>query len=131
VVVPLAPKAKTQEVLAFAKAVVEHMARTIPSRFVSKTGPRNRVGKVFIDYIRNAEGATTACAYSARARPGMGASIPLPWEEIRSLKSGAQWTIATAREYLRFRKADPWADYWREKQLIASAMKALRAARKG
>ena len=129
VVVPLAPKASTKEVLGFAKAVVEHMARTIPSRFVAKTGARKRVGKIFVDYIRNAEGATTACAFSARARRGMGVSMPLAWEEIQSLKSGAQWTIATAREYLSFRKADPWEDYWRERQIITSAVKQLRKAR--
>ena len=129
VVVPLKPKASTAEVLAFAKSLVEHMARTIPSRFVAKPGASNRVGKIFVDYIRNAEGATTACAFSARARPGMGVSIPLAWDEIGSLKSGAQWTVATAREYLSFRKVDPWQGYWRERQGIESAMKRLRAAR--
>ncbi|WP_280151158.1 DNA ligase D [Piscinibacter sp. XHJ-5] len=129
VVVPLTPKAGTQEVLAFAKAVVEHMARAIPSRFVAKTGARNRVGRIFIDYIRNAEGATTACAFSARARPGMGVSMPVAWDEIQSLKSGAQWTIATAREHLSFRKVDPWRDYWRERQLLTAAVKQLRSAR--
>jgi len=129
VVVPLAPKASTEDVLAFAKAVVLHMARTIPSRFVAKTGARNRVGRIFVDYIRNAEGATTACAFSARARPGMGVSMPLGWDEIQSLKGGAQWNIATAREYLSFRKVDPWEGYWRERQVVSSAVKRLQAAR--
>jgi bifunctional non-homologous end joining protein LigD len=125
VVVPLGPKASTKEVVGFAKAAVEHMARTIPSRFVAKSGPRNRVGKIFVDYIRNAEGATTACAFSARARPGMGVSIPLAWDGIHSLKSGAQWTVATAREFLSFQKDDPWADYWSAKQTLKEATKAL------
>jgi bifunctional non-homologous end joining protein LigD len=127
--VPLAPNATTQEVLDFAKTAVEHLARTIPSRFVAKTGARNRVGKIFVDYIRNAEGATTAGAFSARARPGLGVSIPLAWDEIASLKSAAQWTIATAREYLSFRKADPWEGYWRKQQTIASALRQLQSAR--
>ena len=130
VVVPLAPRARTKDVLAFSRSVAEHMARTLPSRFVAKTGPRNRVGRIFIDFIRNAEGATTACAYSARARPGMGVSIPLAWEEIQSLESGAQWTVATAREYLSFRKVDPWEGYWRHRQTITQAVKMLREARR-
>ena len=128
VVVPLAPKAGTAQVVAFAKAVVEHMARTIPSRFVARTGARNRVGRIFVDYIRNAEGATTACAFSARARPGMGVSMPLAWDDIHSLKSGAQWNIATAREYLSFRKADPWEGYRRARQSLTSAARRLGAA---
>ena len=38
--------------------------------------------------------------------------MPVAWDELTALKSGAQWTIATAREHLSFQKADPWAGYW-------------------
>ena len=38
----------------------------IPQRFVAKSGPRNRIGRVFIDYLRNGWGATTVCAWAAR-----------------------------------------------------------------
>jgi bifunctional non-homologous end joining protein LigD len=41
------------------------------------------------------------------------------------LKSGAQWTIATAREHLSFEVTDPWKDYWTRRQSLGSAMKAL------
>jgi bifunctional non-homologous end joining protein LigD len=40
-----------------------------------------------------------------------------------TLKSGAQWTIGTAREYLSFQQEDPWADYWTARQPLAEAMK--------
>ena len=68
---------------------------------------------------------TTAAAFSARARPGLGVSMPVAWEQLMALKSGAQWTIATAREYLWFEKADPWADYWTKRQTLTAAMKKL------
>ena len=42
-----------------------------------------------------------------------------------TLKGGAQWTIATAREYLSFEQKDPWADYWSTAQTLAEAMKIL------
>ena len=42
-----------------------------------------------------------------------------------ALKGGAQWTIATAREYLSFEQADPWAGYWTTTQTLAAAMKTL------
>ena len=42
-----------------------------------------------------------------------------------SLKSAAQWTIATAREYLSFQTHDPWADFWQAAQTLDEAMKTL------
>jgi bifunctional non-homologous end joining protein LigD len=125
VVVPLTPRLDYDTVKAFSQAVVQHMARTIPSRFVAKSGPSNRVGKLFIDYLRNGHGATTAAAFSARARPGLGVSIPIHWDELSTIKSGAHWTIATAREHLSFQTVDPWAEYWKMKQSLAPAMKVL------
>ncbi|MBW8832691.1 MAG: DNA ligase D, partial [Burkholderiales bacterium] len=95
VVVPLAPKLSYDEVKRFSQAAVVHMARTIPSRFVAKSGGTHRVGKIFIDYLRNGHAQTTAAAFSARARPGMGVSMPVAWEQLMTLKSGSQWTIAT------------------------------------
>ena len=70
-------------------------------------------------------GATTASAFSARARPGLGVSMPVAWEQLATLKSGAQWTISTAREHLSFQKTDPWAGYWTSGQTLTAAMKVL------
>lgn len=125
VVVPLTPRFEYDTVKLFSRAIVQHLAMTIPSRFVSTSGPANRLGKVFVDYLRNGLGATTAAAFSARARTGLGVSMPISWDDLPNLKSGAQWTIATARDYLSFQKSDPWADYWKKKQSLRTAMKAL------
>ena len=88
-------------------------------------GGGNRVGKIFIDYLRNGHGQTTAAAFSARARPGLGVSMPVSWDQLSELKSGAQWTITTAREYVSFQKEDPWKDYWSSKQALTAAMRQL------
>ena len=125
VLVPLAPRFDYDNVNGFSRAVVQHLAATIPSRFVAKSGAANRVGKIFVDYLRNGHGATTASAYSARARPGLGVSMPVAWEQLSSLKSGAHWTIATAREHLSFQKVDPWADYASARQTLTDAMALL------
>jgi bifunctional non-homologous end joining protein LigD len=125
VVVPLAPRFDYDDVKGFSKAVVEHLAKTIPSRFVAKSGAANRTGKIFVDYLRNGHGATTVAAFSARARPGLGVSMPVAWEQLPALKGGAQWTIATAREYLSFEKVDPWAGYATARQPLAAAMKRI------
>lgn len=125
VVVPLAPKLDYETVKDFSQAAVVHLAKTIPQRFVSKSGPANRVGKIFVDYLRNGHGQTTAAAFSARARSGTGVSMPVAWEQLNELKSGAQWSISTAREYLSFQKDDPWALYWKSKQTLTQGLKIL------
>ncbi|WP_341679349.1 DNA ligase D [Niveibacterium sp. SC-1] len=127
VVVPIAPRLDFAVVKDFSRDFVKHMSRVIPARFTATSGATNRVGRIFVDYLRNGEGATTVAAFSARARPGLGVSMPVAWEELEELKSGAQWTVRGARERLSFQKVDPWAQYWKTKQTLATAMKRLRA----
>ncbi len=125
VVVPLAPSLDYDTVHGFSQAVVRHLAKTIPARFVAKSGPANRIGKIFVDYLRNGHGATTAAAFSARARPGLGVSMPVSWDALGQLKSGAHWTITTAREHLSFQSVDPWQDFSKTKQSLRGPMKTL------
>jgi bifunctional non-homologous end joining protein LigD len=125
VVVPLAPRAGWEACKAFSKAVVEHLAKVIPARFVAKSGPANRVGKIFVDYLRNSHGATTATAFSARSRPGLGVSMPIDWDTLKTLKRSDQWNVRTAREHLSFQTVDPWAGYATTKQTLTAAMKTL------
>jgi bifunctional non-homologous end joining protein LigD len=55
VVVPLTPSAAWgyDEVKDFTQEIVQHLARTIPQLFVAKSGAQNRVGRIFVDYLRN------------------------------------------------------------------------------
>jgi bifunctional non-homologous end joining protein LigD len=123
-VVPLKRHFDWDTVKDFSQAVVQHLARTLPDRFVAKSGAKNRVGRIFIDYLRNGYGATTACAWSARARPGLGISVPVRWDELASLKGGAHWTVATAHERLD-EGNDPWSDYEASRASLQGAMKKL------
>jgi len=127
VVVPMSARLDYDTVKGFSQRIVQHMAATIPQRFVAKSGGSNRVGKIFIDYLRNGFNATTAAAFSARARPGLGVSIPVAWDELPELRGGDHWTISDARDRMSFQKADPWADYWSCRQTMTAAMKALDA----
>lgn len=76
-----------------------------PHLFFSKHGPTNRVGKIFTDYLRNGFGATTAAAWSARARQGLGVSVPLYSDELEKVVSGAQWAISNIHDRLDVVKA--------------------------
>jgi bifunctional non-homologous end joining protein LigD len=125
VVVPIEPKLDWVTVKGFSQAVVRHLAKTIPDRFVAKSGGSNRVGKIFVDYLRNGLGATTAVAFSARSRPGLGVSMPIAWEQLDRIESGAQWTIATACAAWSSLKRDPWADASSMRQTLADAIERL------
>jgi bifunctional non-homologous end joining protein LigD len=125
VVVPIAPRWKHDLVKAFSHAIVQHLAQTIPARFVAVSGPSRRVGKMFVDYLRNGHDATTAAAFSARARAGLGVSMTLAWDELDSIRGSAHWTIATARDHLSLRRSDPWSEYGATRQSLTAPMKML------
>jgi len=127
VVVPIKRLHGWDTVKGFSQAVVQHMSRTIPQLFVAKSGPRNRVGKIFVDYLRNGFGATTVSAWSARARPGLGISVPLAWKELETLEGSTQWTVATVEDRLRTGNA-PWEGYAAAAVSITQAMRRLEYA---
>lgn len=122
VVVPIRKQYGWDAVKDFSEAMVRHLAQTLPKLFVAKSGPKNRVGKIFADYLRNGFGATTVAAWSARARPGLGVSVPVRWDELDGLKGSAQWTIANIHTRLDAGN-EPWDDY--APQAIGRAMKQL------
>jgi bifunctional non-homologous end joining protein LigD len=124
IVVPIKRLYEWDTVKGFSQAVVQHLAHTIPQRFVAKSGPKNRVGKIFVDYLRNGFGATTASAWTARARPGMGVSVPVEWSELEMLTSSAHWNVQTVGRRLPTGNG-PWREYDQAAVSIFNAMKAL------
>jgi bifunctional non-homologous end joining protein LigD len=124
VVVPIKGKNGWDTVKDFSHAIVKHVASTLPDRFALKSGARNRVGKIFIDYLRNGRGATTVCAWSARVRPGLGISVPLAWDELMSVKAGDQWNVRNAHTRLD-KGNEPWAGYAKAAKTLTGAMKQL------
>lgn len=124
VVTPIVPQFDWDTVKSFSQAIVVHMAKTLPQLFVSRSGPRNRVGKIFIDYLRNGFGATTASAWSVRARPGLSISVPVAWSELPHLTSAAQWSVRTAHERLA-EGNKPWSGFREAAVSLKAAMGAL------
>ena len=124
IVVPVKRVHDWDTVKGFSQAVVAHMAKTIPQRFVVRSGPKNRVGRIFIDYLRNGLGATTVCAWSARARPGLGISVPVAWGELPSLSGGDHWSVKTVHERMDVGN-EPWIGYAMAARGLTSAMLTL------
>ncbi|VVP92254.1 Multifunctional non-homologous end joining protein LigD [Pseudomonas fluorescens] len=122
-VVPLTRKLGWDEVKDFSHGIVSHMAKMLPERFSAVSGPKNRVGRIFIDYLRNGLGATTICAYAARTREGLPVSVPLFREEVAELKGGNQWNVHNVHERLAEVGDEPWADLKKTRQTITAEMR--------
>jgi bifunctional non-homologous end joining protein LigD len=122
-VVPLTRKLGWDEVKDFSHAIVSHMAKLLPERFSAVSGPKNRVGRIFIDYLRNGLGATTICAYAVRAREGLPVSVPIFREEVGELKGGNQWNIHTVHQRLAEVGDEPWKDLKKTRQSITAEMR--------
>jgi len=108
VVVPLRPACGWDVVKQFAEGFARAMAGAHPMDFVSTMAKSLRQGKIFVDYLRNGRGATAVASYSLRGRPGAPVAVPLRWEELSKIKSGAQFDIKTTVAMLKRQRKDPW-----------------------
>ncbi|MCQ2989093.1 DNA ligase D [Pseudomonas tremae] len=129
IIVPLARQADWDTVKAFSKAIAEFVSRQLPERFTATMGPKNRVGKIFIDYLRNSRGGSTVTAYSVRARPGLPVSVPIALDELAGLTSSAQWDINNLEARLNQLKDDPWAGYSNRRKITQKMWQQLGAKR--
>jgi bifunctional non-homologous end joining protein LigD len=121
VVVPILPGVGWESVKGFSKAVAEFLERTFPDRFTSKLLKISRRGKIFIDYLRNGEGATAVAAYSTRARANAPVSAPVAWDELSRDLRFDHFNVGNMPKRLKNVKVDPWRD-------IAGAAVALTPA---
>ncbi|CAM3384637.1 DNA ligase D [Pseudomonas floridensis] len=129
IIVPLARHADWDTVKGFAKAIAEFVARQLPERFTATMGPKNRVGRIFVDYLRNGRGGSTVTAYSVRARPGLPVSVPIALDELAGLTSSAQWDITNLEQRLRKLRGDPWKGYANRQRITQKMWKQLGAKR--
>jgi bifunctional non-homologous end joining protein LigD len=112
----------------FAHAVAARMALDDPKRYVAKMTKSLRAGRIFIDYLRNSEEATSVAAYSTRARDGAPVSMPVSWDELGRTKSANQYTVLNIKRRIGALKADPWKDISRVRQKLPDLKKLSRAA---
>lgn len=125
VVVPLAPAADWESVRSFARGFAEAMAQAHPLEFVATAAKKVRGGKIYLDYLRNGRGATAVASYSLRARPGAPVAVPLRWEDLGKLTSGADFTLHTVPRRLARQKKDPWEGIDTVRQGLDDVMERL------
>ncbi|EWC40889.1 non-homologous end-joining DNA ligase [Stutzerimonas stutzeri] len=122
VVLPIDRRCDWELARQFARSLTERLAREAPRLIVDKMGPQNRVGRIFVDYLRNQKGASTVAAYSARARPGLAVSVPIEHAELARIDGADQWNIGNLHERLQTLPSDPWARYGSLRQGLSQAL---------
>jgi bifunctional non-homologous end joining protein LigD len=111
VVVPIVPRADWSLCLEFARQYCASLARLQPRKFTTLVGKQHRVGKIYLDYLRNNRTNTSVCAFSTRARAGAPVSMPVAWSELGRVDP-RRFTARTVPKLLARRRRDPWADYF-------------------
>lgn len=125
VVAPLAageridwPAAKT-----FARTLCSHMATDSPERYLITMSKQARVGRIYLDYLRNDRSATAVAPLSPRARDGAPVSMPLEWTQVRSTLVPSHFTLRTAPDLLE--KSKPWSGYEEAARPLGPALRRV------
>jgi len=126
--VPLQRSHTWEFVKGFAQEVAQHMADLFPDRFTANMAKARRHKRIYIDYLRNAEGATAIAAFSVRARPGAPVAVPIAWEELADGIRSDHFTVENVLSRLTTQQHDPWQGYEAARKRITLAVRKLVAA---
>ena len=82
--VPLEPRFDYDQARMFAEGVARAVVRELPDIATVERDPRQRGGRVYVDYLQNRRGQTVVPPYSLRPTVRATASAPLDWDELDS-----------------------------------------------
>jgi bifunctional non-homologous end joining protein LigD len=83
-----------------------------------------RKGRVYLDPFRNGFAQTVVSPFCVRRFPRAPVSTPLEWSEVVPKLDPGTFNMATFAK--RLEKPDPWGDFWKSRQDLKPAMKALK-----
>jgi bifunctional non-homologous end joining protein LigD len=107
VIVPLDRDVDFDQVRAFAEDVALVLVRRHEAKYTLEHRKKKRRGRIFLDMLRNAYGATAVSPYAVRARPGAPVATPVTWDEVKGGASPRDWTIESIPARLA-QIEDPW-----------------------
>jgi bifunctional non-homologous end joining protein LigD len=131
VVAPIERRLEWDQFKEFAHGLALAMVRDDPKRYVATVSKAKRTGKIFVDYLRNARGATAIAPYSTRAREGATVAAPITWDELSGGARPADFTVLTMPERLAARFPDPWEALAETRQAVTAAARRRVAAAPG
>ncbi len=124
VVVPLDGGEDFDAVRGFAREVARVLVRRRPDRYTLAQRKDQRHGRLFLDVLRNAYGATAVAPYAVRAREGAPVATPLSWSEVEAGAAPQDWTLGNLPRRLG-QKADPWRDQRQRRYRLEAHRRAL------
>jgi bifunctional non-homologous end joining protein LigD len=107
----------------FAHLLCAQMAQDSPAKYLDNMSKSRRVGKIFLDYLRNDRTATAVGVLSPRARDGAPVSMPIHWRQVRRGLDPGRFTLRSAPALLR--KGKPWEGYDDAARSLADAIRAV------
>lgn len=124
VLVPLRREKPFDEVRRFAAAVSELLAESRPDRFTTEMRKKERGGRIFLDYLRNAYAQTGVAPYAVRAIERAPVAVPVEWNELEEIESSGAFTIRSVPDRLRS-TGDPWHTIARRGQSLNAPFREL------
>ena len=116
VVVPLERRSSWSELKDFSRALAVALERRDPQAYLTTASKAKRPGRIFVDWLRNARGATAVASYSARARAGAPVACPLTWRELDGALDAQALTVASLPA--RLAQRDPWEGFFELRQAL-------------
>jgi bifunctional non-homologous end joining protein LigD len=107
----------------FAHIICAQMAQDSPTKYLDTMSKSQRVGKIFLDYLRNDRTATAVAVLSPRAREGAPVSMPIHWEAVRKGLNPKKFTVRTAPKLLR--TSEPWTGYDAAARPLTDAIRVI------
>jgi bifunctional non-homologous end joining protein LigD len=118
VVAPIKRGPSWAKVKEFCEAFADALAAHAPETYLATASKAQRKGRIFIDWLRNARGATSVTGWSLRARDGASVAMPLTWTELSRVDGPSAYNLANSRKRAASLKGDPWADISQCKQTL-------------
>jgi bifunctional non-homologous end joining protein LigD len=109
----------------FAHVICAQMVRDSPAKYLDTMSKKDRVGRIFLDYLRNDRTATAVAVLSTRARAGAPISMPLRWTDVKAGLDPARYTVRTGAAMLA--KTKPWQPYAESARSLKSAIRQVTA----
>jgi bifunctional non-homologous end joining protein LigD len=104
----------------FAHIICAQMAQDSPKKYLDTMAKKDRVGRIFLDYLRNDRTSTAVAVLSSRARAGAPISMPVHWKEVKASLDPLRYTVRTGAALLA--KSKPWEDYEKSTRSLRSAI---------
>jgi bifunctional non-homologous end joining protein LigD len=107
----------------FAHIICAQMVQDSPNKYLDTMSKQQRVGKIFLDYLRNDRMSTAVAVLSPRARDGAPVSMPIHWKDVRRGLAPMKYTVRSTPAVLR--KLKPWSGYAEAARSLADAIRSI------